>query len=131
MSDGLLYLAGQYLQPVLAHPDAPAVGDLGAQALRAAYFHQQHQATLIGTQTYPLRRRLHARWSAVEASSYQRIAEWCSVYLAPHHRRIEVEAQVGTIIGRVIEVYLRTVVFDGTATHTSMATQVRLDGRDL
>lgn len=123
MSDGLQYLAAQYIQPVLAHPDAPAVGDLAAQALRAAYFAQQHQATLIGTQTYPLRQRVGRTVSLLSSNSYQRVAEWCSVHLAPHHARVEVEAQIGFPAIIAVRVYLRTVVYDGTATHTATATE--------
>jgi hypothetical protein len=122
VSDGLIYLEGQYLQPLLAQPQAPAVADLGAQALRAAYFAQQHQATLIGSQTYPMRLLSRREPVMLEVNSYQRVAEWCSVHLAPHHKRIEVEAMVAYAGAAPTRMYLRTVVFDGTATHTSTAT---------
>ena len=122
MSDGLIYLAGQYLQPLLAQPQAPAVADLGAQALRAAYFAQQHQATLIGTQVYPIRMRLGRKPVMLTVNSYQRVAEWCSVHLAPHHKRIEVEALIAFPGNQGFRGYLRTVVYDGTTTHTSTAT---------
>ena len=130
MSDGLIYQAATYLQPLLAQPDAPAVADLGAQALRAAYFAQQHQATLIGTQTYPLRMRVGRVPSFLSATSYQRIAEWCSVHLAPHHSRIEVEAWVAVPLVVRSRIYLRIVVADGTATHTSTATELVPDPAD-
>lgn len=130
MSDGLIYQAATYLQPLLAQPDAPAVADLGAQALRAAYFAQQHQATLIGTQTYPLRMRVGRAQSFVSSTSYQRIAEWCSVHLAPHHSRIEVEACLVVALVGDTRIHLRIVVADGTATHTSTATEFVPDPAD-
>ena len=130
MSDGLIYQAATYLQPLLAQPNAPAVADLGAQALRAAYFAQQHQATLIGTQTYPLRMRVGRVPSFLSSTSYQRIAEWCSVHLAPHHARVEVEAWVAVPFVVRTRIYLRIVVADGTATHTSTATELVPDHGD-
>lgn len=124
MSDGSQYLGAAYLQPLLAQPEAPCVADLASQALVAAYFAQQHQSTLIGTQTYPMRLRLGRSPVFLSSTSYQRIAEWCSVHLAPHHTRIEVEALFGVpVTGDSARIYLRTVVYDGTSTHTATASE--------
>lgn len=124
MSDGLLYLGAAYLQPLLAQPEAPCVADLASQALVAAYFAQQHQSTLIGTQTYPMRLRLGRSPVFLSSNSYQRVAEWCSVHLAAHHTRIEVEALFAVADVVPHRIYLRTVIYDGTTTHTATGAEL-------
>ena len=124
MSDNSQYLGAAYLQPLLAQPEAPCVADLASQALVAAYFAQQHQSTLIGTQTYPMRLRLGRSPVFLSSTSYQRVAEWCSVHLAPHHTRLEVEALFGVAGVVATRIYLRTVVYDGTSTHTATGAEL-------
>lgn len=122
--DGRYYTGAAPISPALHHPHAPAVGDLCGQSLRAGYFFAQHQATLIGSQTWPQRNRRFSLIPTLNSASFVRVAEWCAVHLATHHSRVIGDLIVG--VGQPmdpLEIKLR-VVLVGTATVTGSTTTV-------
>lgn len=125
--DGRSYTGAAPVPPVLYHPRAPAVGDLCAQALRAAYFYTQHQATLIGSQTWPIRHRRYAAQPVILSASMHRLGEWCAVHLASHHTRVI--AQLTCVAGTGTEpadLDMRVVVVDGGTTITGATSTLAL-----
>lgn len=122
--DGRYYLGAAPIAPALHHPHAPAVGDLCGQSLRAGYFFAQHQATLIGSQTWPQRNRRFSLIPTLNSASFVRVAEWCAVHLATHHSRVigELVVSAGQPMDP-LQLKLR-VVLVGTATVTGSTTTV-------
>lgn len=117
--DGRFLTGAAPIGPVLHHPDAPAVGDLCAQSLRAAYLYGLHQATVIGTQTWPLRLRRLADQPKINVAALERVGEWCAVHLATHHSRIVAHFAFGAVLIRDwIRMRARLVVVDGANTDT-------------
>lgn len=124
--DGRYYGAALPIPPVQYHPGAPAVGELAAGGLRAAYLYAQHQATLIGSQTWPIRLRRMSTPNTLQSTSMQRIAEWCAVHLAEHHTHIV--ATVCFYAPQVIGVWgmnARLIATDNTATVTGVTLTVQ------
>ena len=117
--DGRYYTTTLPVPPVQYHPGAPAVGELCAGALRSAYFYAQHQATLIGSQTWPIRLRRMTTPSVLSATTMQRVAEWCAVHLGEHHTHVVASMTLysPTQLG-VRGLNARLVVTDNTATAT-------------
>ena len=131
--DGRYYAGAAPIPPVLHHSRAPAVGDLCAQALRAGYFYSQHQASVIGVQTWPLRQRRYAPGQYLAVSSFQRIAEWCAVHLASHHERVVARLTVGaSAVQDAVNMTLKAKVVVGANTDEAQevvsCTADRLEG---
>ena len=117
--DGRLYYGAAPIAPALHHPHAPAVGDLCGQALRASYLFAQHQATVIGAQTWPMRTRRVAEPVTINVSSLQRVAEWSAVHLGTHHTQLACSFMFSTaVIRRRLNMRTRLVVVVGANTDT-------------
>lgn len=127
--DNRYYAGASPLHPALYHARAPAAGDLCSGALRAAYFFSLHQATLIGTQTWTLRRRRSMASTTLASATLQRIAEWSAVHLAAHHTHVVAELWVATHASyRLATIEARAVATDNTTTATGPT--VSLDARE-
>ena len=55
--DGIDYRGATLIPPMPGHPNAPAIGDLFASALRIGYLRARRGAQILGVQTYRQRRR--------------------------------------------------------------------------
>lgn len=129
--DGRFYRGALPIPPVQYQPGAPAVGELAAGGLRAAYLYAQHQATLIGSQTWPMRRRRGARPEGIPGgSSLHRIAEWCAVHLAEHHSHVVCELTFVTPDAAYpMRLDMQVTVTDGTA--SDAGARVEISQRDM
>lgn len=132
--DGRYYGGALPIPPVQYHPNAQAAGELAAGGLRAAYLYAQHQATLIGSQTWPMRHRRAAAPVTLSSTSMQRVAEWTAVHLAEHHTHCVAEFWWSSPqVAGAADVLVRAVATDGTATATgtTLTTTLRPESEGL
>jgi len=116
--DGRFYAGASPISPILYHAKAPATGELCASALRAAYFFAQHQASLIGSQTYTQRMRRHEVDIYLLSTTMQRVAEWPAVHLAAHHTHVTAEIFFQANPFPVSSISARLVITDNASTVT-------------
>lgn len=117
--DGRSYAGAAFIPPIRAHPAAPPVGDILGQSLAGAYFVSQHHACLIGTQTYPHRRRFSAQRSSFSSSSAVRLAEFQEAYLPQHATHLWAEALFAVSpTSNNATVHHQVAAFDGSSTDT-------------
>lgn len=117
--DGRLYSGAAFVAPIAHLPEAPATGDALSGALIAGYFYSRHHAKLIGTQTYPLWRRVRSIQPSFSAASWVDVAEFLNVPIPAHVDRLGAEVWCGlanSIQGVIV--HHRILVDDGTTTNT-------------
>lgn len=97
--DGRYYLGAAPVPPMRHLPHAAAAAELPASLLVGGYFTSIHQATLIGTQPYLLRRRRAVSPSNLRVATWSNLAEWCAVHLPEHVTELVAEVWVGAVSG--------------------------------
>lgn len=117
--DGRAYTGAEFIPPALYHPAAPAVGDVGLQAMAAAYMASRYRGQLVGVQTYPMRFRFAAHRGTVSSTSAVDIAEWGDVHLPAHATHVGAELWFAHAPGEEpAEVNASLEVYDGSNTDT-------------